>query len=115
MEDPEERCFYTTFTLEANSTFGFEVEWANHPIIPRRRAVVITKFKRRCPFRGALNVGDIITHLNDKEVTNPQIFNRKTKHTTTFKKLLLDDEAEVPDPQPQQPVQVHRLGELRRT
>ena len=103
MEDPEQQCFYTTFTVEAGNTFGFEVTWGDHPIIPRRNVLVITKIKRGCRFGAdALSVGDIITHLDDQQVTNPQVFKRRVQQITTFKKLLLDD---VEEEAPQQPVQ----------
>jgi hypothetical protein len=100
-----DQCFHTTYTLEADKVFGFSVEWAQHPVLPKRRVVKIKNIGRNCTFNNdeiRLKIGDIITHVNGREITSLDKFKRKVKERTTFRVLLQDDgeEEQLPPPPP---------------
>ena len=89
MADPEDLCFHTTYSLEADEVFGFEVEWAAHPST-WRRVVKITKIGRNCKFNKEemrLKIDDIITDMNGREITSLDKFKRKVNERTTFRVL----------------------------
>jgi len=60
--------------------FGFSVEWAAHPILPRRRVVKIIKIGRKCKFNKEeirlIKIDDIITDINGREITSLDKFKR---------------------------------------
>mmetsp|Transcript_16007 Transcript_16007/g.32176 ORF Transcript_16007/g.32176 Transcript_16007/m.32176 type:complete len:95 (+) Transcript_16007:54-338(+) len=84
-------CFHTTYTLEAGQSFGFHVDWTQHPKDPLKRVVKIVTVARNCIFNTdsiQLKVGDIITEINDKEITSIDVFRRKRKTVTTFRAII---------------------------
>jgi len=81
-------CFHTTYRLEAGQSFGFHVDWTQHPKDPLKRVVKSVTVARNCIFNTDSIVGDTITEINDKEITSIDVFRRKRKTRTTFRAII---------------------------
>ena len=79
-----------SYFFEKGSTLGCDVAEGVHPFQQTHRAFQITKRKRTCR-HPQLEVGDIITHINNKQVSSMHVFGRKFSENVTLRVFHLRD------------------------
>ena len=72
------------YFFEKGSTLGCDVAECVHPFQQTHKAFQITRIKRTCP-EPRLEVGDIITHMNGKQVSSMHVFGRKFGEDATLR------------------------------